>query len=90
MYDLIISNHAGTESKRYETLLAAIDAVDEAAAIDGLTARYGCTHLSGFLIDKDNCEARFHFEILRRPNITVDENGFAVSTIHADADGLTP
>jgi hypothetical protein len=62
MYEVIISNHSDASSGVYDTKLEAMDAVDEAAALEGLTARYGHTTNAGCFVDKQGL-AWFHFEI---------------------------
>jgi hypothetical protein len=61
-YELVISNETDASSGVYETRLQAMDAAEEAAAVDGLTARYGQSANAGFLVDGDGM-AWFHFAI---------------------------
>lgn len=61
MYELTIATYNDAHSGLYESRLAAMDAADEAAAIDGLTARYGSYH-AGCFVDSDQ-KAWFTFTI---------------------------
>lgn len=61
-YELIISNDNDASSGVYESRQAAMDAADDAASIDGLTARYGNSGNAGYFVDADS-KAWFHFEI---------------------------
>ncbi len=63
MYELKISNESDASSGLYETRREAMAAADDAAARDGLTARYGCGD-ARFFVDGDD-RAWFHFAITR-------------------------
>jgi hypothetical protein len=60
-YELIISSDSDASSGIYDSRLEAMDAADEAAAVDNLTAVYG-TPNAGYFKDSDG-NAWFHFEI---------------------------
>lgn len=62
LWEVRIGNDTDASSGVYDTKLEAMNAVDEAAAVDGLTARYGDWGTTGFLADSDGY-AWFHFEI---------------------------
>jgi hypothetical protein len=61
-YELTITTDNDPSSGIYESRLEAMDAVDEAAAVDGLTARYGHTPNAGFMVDGDG-QAWFGFRV---------------------------
>lgn len=60
-FEVTISSDTDASSGVYGSRLDAMDAVDQAAAVDGLTARYGCP-TAGCLVD-DQGMAWFQFTI---------------------------
>jgi hypothetical protein len=74
VFELVISSADGVSSGSvYTTILEPMDAVDAVATNDGLTARYGHSCLSGFLIDLGG-KARFQFRIKPKPRFVVTVN----------------
>lgn len=63
-YELIISRGNDSSSGIYETRLQAMDAADEAAAVDDLVAVYGNGWSAGCFRDQDGM-SWYHFEIRR-------------------------
>jgi hypothetical protein len=63
-YTLTITRLSAVASTRYDTALQAMDAADHAAAMDGLTARYGSSTNAGFFVDHDQHPCA-HFTITR-------------------------
>jgi hypothetical protein len=60
-FALTISTDTDACAGDYDTYLEAVDAADDAAAIDGLTARHG-SNGKGFFVDSDGM-AWFSFSI---------------------------